>query len=470
MSGRSLEQAPLRADTDSLAAARPGTHACSSSFHVTVLSNFARGYDRYARAYLKALIPESTWPDEFYVLSAGDLAIGIEKAARLQAKLGLAGNFLIAFQAALPPDGCAPNLRTGLGSIWPSPVLPVSRVWRVERDGTLAPLSLEQAMAQSLALHEADFQSWEALSPRSLSFLPIARGCQAACPFCFSEASASVEQPQTRVDWPLLRGWISAARARGAARAVITGGGEPTLLPFAALTRLIKECSAAFAKVVLITNGVKFATMTTEDASMHLLALKAAGLSVLAISRHHPDEQVNAKLMNLETRTPALLRTVRETAALASGPRLRLICVLQRGGVESIRDIDDYVRWASASGAAEVCFKELYVSTTAESVYHSRAANDWSAAHQVPLSLVLDWAGQHGFQRESALPWGAPVFAGTIDGRPLRVAAYTEPSLFWERMHGIARSWNVMADGSCLASLEDRQSRIQPSGGEPGRP
>jgi hypothetical protein len=73
---------------------------------------------------------------------------------------------------------------------------------------------------------------------------------------------------------------------------------------------------------------------------------------------------------------------------------------------------------------------------------------------------VLAWAARTGFAETMQLPWGAPVFDGRIGGRRLRVAAYTEPSLFWERVHGIARSWNVMADGTCLASLEDRQSAL----------
>ena len=42
----------------------------------------------------------------------------------------------------------------------------------------------------------------------------------------------------------------------------------------------------------------------------------------------------------------------------------------------------------------------------------------------------------------------------------MRIAAYTEPSLYWERVNGIARSWNVMADGKCFVSLEDRSSAL----------
>jgi hypothetical protein len=139
---------------------------------------------------------------------------------------------------------------------------------------------------------------------------------------------------------------------------------------------------------------------------------------------------------------------------------LRLICVLQRGGIEDARTLDSYLSWAASMGVAEVCFKELYVSTSHESVYHSEQGNLWSRENQVPLRLVLDRAVVRGWQRISALPWGAPIFSADIDGAPMRIAAYTEPSVSWELHNGICRSWNLMSDGRCLASLEDRASVV----------
>ena len=56
----------------------------------------------------------------------------------------------------------------------------------------------------------------------------------------------------------------------------------------------------------------------------------------------------------------------------------------------------------------------------------------------------------------------------SLQGKPLQVAAYSEPSLFWERTSGLARSWNVMADGRCLVSLEDRASEIELPLADPG--
>jgi hypothetical protein len=134
---------------------------------------------------------------------------------------------------------------------------------------------------------------------------------------------------------------------------------------------------------------------------------------------------------------------------------------LQAGGVDDEATVENYLSWATNQGVEEICFKELYVSTSTESIYHDRSANDWSRRHQVPLSLITRFAERQGFVVESLLPWGAPVYRGEWLGKQLRVAAYTEPSLFWERTQGIARSWNVMTDGRCHVSLEDRASEIK---------
>ncbi|MEE3622584.1 radical SAM protein [Nitrospirillum sp. BR 11752] len=437
-------------------------------YHVTALSNFARAFDKYQRLYRKGQIPESTYPGEFYVLPPDRLAIGMAKAERLVRRLGIPGDRPLVLKSILDPALLRPNLRNGLGMIWPSPDLPVAETWTPDRDGGLeSRQSLEETMAASLRLQGPRFTPFSALRPRSLSFLPVARGCQAACSFCFSAASISADQPGGKPDWPLIDRWIERARLSGAERAVITGGGEPTLWPQPYLRDLVARCHRRFGTVVLITNGVRWARMDRHTAAGELTALRQAGLTVLAVSRHHWDEAANATLMGLEAATPALLETIGAHRGALAGLRLRLVCVLQQGGVASVSDIETYVRWAAAAGVDEVCFKELYVSTSVESVYHNHDANRWCEAHQAPLSLVHDWAQERGWPVALRLPWGAPVYQGMVDGRPLRVAAYTEPSLSWERVNGIARSWNVMADGRCYASLEDRASIMEAPVGTP---
>jgi hypothetical protein len=325
----------------------------------------------------------------------------------------------------------------------------------------LRPTAAEDVMAASLRLPNRELLPFVDIRPRAISFLPVALACQAKCPFCFSKASISSDQAPAEPDWEKISAWLARAQARGAERAVITGGGEPTLLPAASLHDLVAACASRFDKVVLITNGHVLAVASEADQVRRLGALHDAGLRVLAISRHHLDAERNARLMRLHTPVEGLIRSWRENRRRWPHLRLRLVSVLQRGGVDDEAALANYLSWATNLGVEEICFKELYVSTSTESIYHDRLANDWSRRHQVPLSLVTGFAERARFVLEGLLPWGAPVFRGNWLGRRVRVAAYTEPSLFWERTRGIARSWNVMSDGRCHASLEDHASEMK---------
>jgi pyruvate-formate lyase-activating enzyme len=432
-------------------------------YHVIVLSNFARGFDKYSHSYAKAGIPESHYPDRFFLLRREELDIGIGKASRLLGKLAIPGNRLLVLATDVDPAMLHPNEATGLGQFVAADRIVLSQVHELEQDGaggTLRPTTVEDAMAASLALQRERWHDFAAIRPRTISFLPIAAACQARCAFCFSKASISSDQAQVRLDWDKVGTWLDRAAAAGAARAVITGGGEPTLLPPAQLQQLVGACAQRFDKVVLISNGHVLAKAAEEDRVARLDALHGAGLGVLAISRHHHDAVVNERLMGLHTPVERLADTLRRRRDRWPGLRLRLICVLQQGGVQDEAGIAAYLDWAAGLGVEEICFKELYVSTSTESLYYERAANAWSRSRQVPLALLTRFCETQGFTLESRLPWGAPVYRGSRQGRPLRVAAYTEPSLFWERTQGIARSWNIMADGRCHVSLEDRASEL----------
>lgn len=429
-------------------------------FHITVLSNFARAFDKYALSYSKARIPESTFPDRFFLLRHEELGIGIRKARGLLERLGLEGDRLIALETHVPSEQLQPNERTGLGRFIHRPEIRLSAVHAVEPEGTLTRWEMETAFARSLQVLHPTLKPYETLSPRSISFLPIARGCQADCAFCFSEASISADQAQAALSKEVVEAHLDEALARGAERAVITGGGEPGLLPLPRLLELVRACAARFPqKVVLISNGVFLARLDDEARGRALLQLEEAGLTVLSLSRHHAEPSRNAALMRLDTGTERVLGSFRTGGFRSLRPRL--IAVLQRGGLDSEQAFAEYLAWAAAQGVDEVTWKELYVSTSEESVYHSRPSNLFSREHQVPLARATEWLQAQGWRRVAELPWGSPIYEGAVDGRRMRVATYTEPSLFWERSHGLVRSWNVLADGACYASLEDRHSRLE---------
>lgn len=421
------------------------------------LSNWLRGFDRYAMRYSKALLRESTFPDAFYMLREDEPAApGLSKARRLVAKLGRPGDRVVALRARLPvgAGGMEPNrvTGTGVGWRWPEGSVPLSGVAWVDEAGALVPTHHEEVTAQAYRVDDASLRPWQACRPRSFSVLPIARACQARCAFCFSKASVSDAVRQQQPSLAEQVAWADLARARGAERAVISGGGEPTLLGGPALCALVRTLGSRFASTLLISNGAAL------DGAL-LRSLVDAGLTTVAVSRHGLTSEESERIMGLRVDAGAVA-----AHAADLGLRARAICVLQKGGIDAPEKVRGYLEARAREGFPEVCFKELYVSSLSENPWASSAVNRYCEDNQVPLGLVIEALGEMGFTRSAALPWGSPVFEGELLGRRMKVAAYTEPSVGWERSHGLVRSWNLLAGGECLASLEDPASTLTLSG------
>lgn len=434
-------------------------------YHVTTLSNFVRGYDKYARRYSKTSIPQSTFPEQFFLLRKEELPIGINKAEKLLRRLSLEGDRLIALQTRVPESELRNDHDSGIAQYVPRNYIDLDAVCYIENaynpDGPiLTPMQTEDVVADSFRTIHTELKDWDKLVPRSVSVLPVAMACQAKCKFCFSKASASLGFERFISDWGRVHQILQKAKDAGAERAVITGGGEPTLLKDTELTKLIGACADEFNKVVLITNGHTAARLPIEQRISRIKEWHDAGLSVLAISRHHHDRTINTEIMGLDTLTENITGTIAAHKDELKNMTPRFVCVLQKDGIATIEDIEDYLSWSAEQGVTQVNFKELYVSTSGESAYADRAANDYSARQQIPLRIVYDFAAKHGWEKTAELPWGAPIYQGNWHGRPMQIAAYTEPSVYWERTNGTARSWNLMSDGTMLASLEDPKSRI----------
>jgi hypothetical protein len=260
-----------------------------------------------------------------------------------------------------------------------------------------------------------------------------------------SEDQTQGRLPMSRVEEMCVR-----AASLGATRFVITGGGEPTLLAHGKLLDLIRAGARHFPKMVLITNGHALGHAADEERLRILREYRDSGLSVLSVSRHDADR--NTEIMGLDTRS----ERIRPVEGLA----MRWVCVLQKAGVADEASLRRYLDWVADTGAREVCFKELYVAVMKESAYSLTGYNAWSRDNQVPMSLVLRFLEQQGAERRAELPWGAPLYRLNWRSVPLDVAVYTEPSVFWERSHGVCRSWNLMADGTCYANLETTASVV----------
>lgn len=431
-------------------------------YYVTIVSNFSRAYDKYSGSFSKDGVPESTFPDRFYLLTKEELSIGIEKAKRLLEKTGIEGDQVLVVKTSAKSADLLPNQNTGLARYVRSNSIPVENLFAIGEHEEMIPVRLEDIYADSLFLNSINFVPFGRIKPRSISVLPVPQACQACCKFCFSKFSISEEKrKQDGLSPEVLTRAFALAKNKGAERAVITGGGEPTIVGIERLTSLVKSASSFFpGKVTLITNGLSLAKLSEEERLDHLLRLENAGLKTLALSRHHYDPAKNGFIMGIDIPIEAVAATYWKNRDKFRNLNLRLVCVLQKTGVGTVNEVEAYIAWAKNIGISEINFKELYVSTDRESIYSTHSTNIYSEKNRVHLNVLVKHLESSGWTLESRLPWGAPIYSNLVDGHRMQVAAYTEPSVFWERTNGIARSWNLMSDGKLMVSLENGESEI----------
>jgi hypothetical protein len=154
-----------------------------------------------------------------------------------------------------------------------------------------------------------------------------------------------------------------------------------------------------FVEKVLYSNG---AGLAAPDNGERLIArLVAFGLDRIELSRHHEEAAANDAIMRF--RAGVLVRTQVSFEALLARlrPRLhvRLVCVLQRGGVADLGGVRRYLDWAQTQGVTDVVFREL---SRLGDQYRENVPLLHVRAARVPIESIL----------EEIWPPGGPFAAG----------------------------------------------------------
>ena len=110
---------------------------------------------------------------------------------------------------------------------------------------------------------------------------------------------------------------------------------------------------------VLYSNASGFASLDTDKSLMDAMA--KFGFSWVELSRHHYEERANQAIMRFRVSSEAVSnRTfVGSVAALQAVTDVKLVCIVQSGGVDSLDSMQRYLGWARSIGVRHVIFREL---------------------------------------------------------------------------------------------------------------
>lgn len=130
-------------------------------------------------------------------------------------------------------------------------------------------------------------------------------------------------------------------------------------------------------------------------------ALEQAAFDRIELSRCHPEQAVNQRIMYINRNEPVWQNAAYENLVRSLQGRLFLknSCILTRPGVHTLAGMEAYLDWAADLGVKEVVFREL---SRLDQTYVSNATAKWVEENRVPIEPLLD-----------AL---APSRSGTRDG------------------------------------------------------
>ena len=184
---------------------------------------------------------------------------------------------------------------------------------------------------------------------------------------------------------------------------------------------------------VLYSNGAGFAR-GAGDALVD--ALRRFGLSWVELSRHHPDAARNQAIMRFRAG-----ETIADDAVFAHAARrlgealpLKLVCILQRDGVDAADGISAYLRWAEGLGATSVVFREF---SRLDGGYRDTATRRYVEGGRVTVEEVLEAC--------MTAPWWPSL-------KPVRV---TEGYYFWNLVLQAPSGMEVVFETSDYGAMHD---------------
>jgi cyclic pyranopterin phosphate synthase len=241
-------------------------------------------------------------------------------------------------------------------------VTPHVDAWRRQKSGAFE--LRENSTARRTVRVDFDGEGRDVYANANLSVYS-AQTCNARCAFCVEElrpasrgrdlgAQRAVEADDGR--WFAALDRVLDVVQRDLRPSVSVTGGEPSKDP--RLPRVLRTLAARGArKRTVTTNGSGLLDVREGQRVVDWIA--ETRVRHLNVSRAHPEQEHNARLMRYaEGPTSDMMRVIVD-AARAGGTRVRLSCVLVEGAIATLDDLVRYVDFARSLGVENVIFRQL---------------------------------------------------------------------------------------------------------------
>lgn len=230
------------------------------------------------------------------------------------------------------------------------------------------------------------------LCKRNLSFTPyIYNECSAACRFCsehlIRNKKAMVCREVNEEYSKKLRGILNDLKELEIFLSL--SGKEPTeSLDFVeGILKCVKDFELFGGR---ITEKVMYSNLSglVENMEQMQRLIEIYHIDRIECSRHHYDEDKNQSIVRFKN-SPIKKNEVYEDVvrSLLQLIDVKMVCVVQKGGIEEAGQLKNYLNWAKSMGISQVVFRELALF---DDTVERNVTADYIVDHRVELKYFLD--------------------------------------------------------------------------------
>lgn len=234
--------------------------------------------------------------------------------------------------------------------------------------------------------------------------------CNAACPYCISKMTGTrelgTEEPE--INWRNFQKACRLAQIHDVSTVLLTGKGEPTLYPDQLLHLLAELEPFNFPLIELQTNGISFGE-NYKKYERYLKEWYFRGLTMMAISIVHYDNQKNKEIYTPKRKYPNLKLTIDRLHNL--GYSVRLTVTMVKGYSDTPEEVEKLIQTASDWRVEQVTIRPVRAVSEEEQA-ENIDVYQWTQKHLLPeenLIKIKDYLDKNG-HKLMTLTHGALVY------------------------------------------------------------
>lgn len=216
----------------------------------------------------------------------------------------------------------------------------------------------------------------------AISVVPQDVGCNAKCKYCIAHLTKSVRKGLKKpgINLPKLEKCFKYAQSFGCNTGIITSHGETLLGSWTNIENILWLMNKYFGQVDLHTNATEI--LNPPEFGRDFAQMLAPYLTNVTITVPHYN-QIECAKHGLEVNYKYLIEKLNNL-----GLTVRLSCVIHKEGINSLKEMRNYIKYYGRIGVSQIVFRELWIPILNNPDKRTEKLIGWCRKNHIPQNEI----------------------------------------------------------------------------------